>query len=130
MNIKYPIMIKASEKFITELYYCEYERCMELPYREDAQNECVVCDLLDRHNTQIEIRNDAELLELYYATASGVIDLFEYTTLIGIAATRFRLSANRLLDKIRPLVETIDPILVKRWPRRQTNNSSKSSTVK
>jgi len=110
----YPIKIKASPKFIEELFYCEYGRFEDARGARESGDEelvklnnyeLVFCDFGDRHKTLIEMRDDAELCEAYYAAASGTI---------GVRG--FNVSANRFLDKIRDRVEKIDPDLVKRWP--------------
>lgn len=110
----YPIKLKSSSNFIQEFYSCEYGRY------EDAQNareagdqelietndyQVVACDFLERHKSVIEVRNDAELRELYYALASGTIGYRGRTA-----------HANTLLDQIRERVQAIDPELVKQWP--------------
>ncbi|MEG0868987.1 MAG: hypothetical protein RSG77_18310 [Hafnia sp.] len=113
----YPIKIKASARFIQELYGCEYGRYEDaLAAREandveliDANDYAVVfCDFGDRWKTMIECRNDQELCELYYACASGTI---------GVVG--FNRSANKVLDQIRDRVLVIDPKLVVDWPRQE-----------
>lgn len=111
----YPIKIRVGAEFLEELYQCEYGRY------EDAQDarrrgnqkaietndyQVVACDFLDRWKTVIEVRNDAELRELYYACASGTIGVRGYTR-----------QANRVLSKIRNRVRALDPKLVENWPR-------------
>jgi hypothetical protein len=96
----YPIKLKASAEFISELYECERGR------QEDAEEgELVYCDFGNRWKTQIEIRNDAELDECWYALASGTIGC------MGFART-----ANRILDELRPLAKQRIPSMVEQWP--------------
>ena len=96
----YPIKLKASAEFISELYECERGR------QEDAEKgELVYCDFGERWKTQIEIRDDAELDECWYALASGTIGV------MGFART-----ANRMLDHLRPLAEPRIPLMVAQWP--------------
>jgi len=105
---------KATAKFISEFTYAESGR------HEDAESTramgdveliemnnygCVVGDFIGRWKTQIEVRNDQELVELYYGLASGLIGLFGFSK-----------KANLILDVIRPKVVTLDPDLVVRWP--------------
>lgn len=110
----YPIKLKCSAKFREELYYCEYGRFEDAQEAREAGDiedikasnyECVFCDFGDRHKTVIEIRNDAELHETYYALASGTIGVRGYAR-----------QANSLLDKIRPAMLKVDAGLVERWP--------------
>lgn len=113
MTIEYPVKIKVPAKFLEEFYHCEYGRY------EDAMNarvrgtpedikennyECVCCDFLGRYKTQIEVQSDEEICELYYGLASGTIGLYACPT------------ANTVLNKIRPMVESINPDVVKQWP--------------
>ena len=96
----YPIKLKASAEFISELYECERGR------QEDAEKgELVYCDFGERWKTQIEIRDDAELDECWYALASGTIGC------MGFART-----ANRMLDQLRPLAKQRIPETVAMWP--------------
>lgn len=110
--MKYPIKFDVGRDYLTELYYCEEGRY------EDAQNarkagdeetivannyQLVLCDFLDRYKTIIEIRNDAELVEFYYALVSGTIGLRRLT------------KTNRLLGLIADDVQRIAPEQVARW---------------
>jgi len=113
----YPLKIKAPKYFIEELKSAEYGRyedaCCAREKNDveliEANNyDCVLVDFIDRWKTQIEVRNDQELCELYYALASGLIGLYGYSK-----------KANQILDTIRPNVENIDPELVKFWPFQQ-----------
>jgi len=101
----YPIKLKACADFIMHLYECEYGRYED---RESGDNdaELVYCDFGDRWKTQIEIRDDAELEECWWALASGTIGC------IGFGRT-----ANRMLDQLRPLAEQRIPETVALWPR-------------
>ena len=111
--MQYPLKLKSSKEFIEELISAEYGRyedaCQarkenDIFFIKMNSYEVVAVDFLDRHKTIIEVRNDAEIKELYFALASG---------LIGIRG-RAR-HANKLLDKIRSHVETLDPELVSRF---------------
>lgn len=113
-NIEYPIKLKTNAKFLEEFYHCEYGRyedAMEARVRGtqediDANNyQCVCCDFLGRWKTQIEVRDDAELCELYYGLASGTIGLYACP------------HANTLLNIIHPFVEQVNPTVVAQWPR-------------
>lgn len=112
--MQYPVSFRVSRAFLSELYMCESGR------HEDAQRareegdeesirennyELVACDFLDRYKTIIRIENDAELVELYYALASGTIGVMGYTR-----------AANNLLDKIRDRVREVNPKMVEDWP--------------
>jgi len=110
----YPIKIKVSKKFLEELYYCEYGRYEDAQSARNAKDqeeievnhyEVVACDFLGRWKTQIEIRDDMELAELYYACASGTIGVVGYAR-----------QANRILNQIRDRVLIIDPNLVEVFP--------------
>mgnify|MGYP003114373812 FL=1 len=100
----YPIKLKASADFIMHLYECEYGRYED---REsgDIEQELVYCDFGDRWKTQIEIRDDAELDECWYALASGTIGC------MGFGRT-----ANRMLNQLRPLAKQRIPETVALWP--------------
>lgn len=67
--------------------------------------QLVAGDFLGRYKTLILIKNDDELVELYYVLASGLIGTRGY-----------KKSANHLLDKIRDRVSEINPYVVKVWP--------------
>lgn len=110
----YPIKIKVRPEFLEELYqseYGRYEDAQNARRRGDQENieannyQVVACDFLDRWKTQIEVRNDAELHELYYACASGTIGVNGYTR-----------AANAVLNRIRDKVREIDPNLVEMFP--------------
>lgn len=110
----YPIKIKVRPDFLDELYQCEagrYEDAQDARRRGDQEAieasgyQVVACDFLDRWKTQVEVRDDAELRELYYACASGTIGVCGYTR-----------AANSVLDKIRDRVREIDPELVQMFP--------------
>lgn len=112
--MNYPCLIEVDPEFLQELYQCEYGRYEDAMNAREADDEesingndyqVVACDFLNRHRTVIEIQNDAELRELYYACASGTIGSRGYAE-----------EANRVLDKIRDTVRNIDPGLVGRWP--------------
>jgi hypothetical protein len=110
----YPIKIKTSRAFIQELYSAEegrYDDALNARKRNDVEAiknndyDVVACDFILRWKTQIEVRDDRELRELYYACASGMIGLYGYTR-----------EANRILNKIRSRVKEIDPGLVDLFP--------------
>lgn len=110
---QYPIKVKASAKFLDDLYHCEYGRYEDaVSAREDNDTEAieaegyglVYCDFGKRFKTQIEIRNDAELSETWYALASGTIGLYNART------------ANRMLDELRPIASSVCPEMVNLWP--------------
>lgn len=113
-EISYPIKLKCSKQFLEELQFCESGR------ENDAQRarqendtkaiefneyEVVFNDFSDRWKTIIEIRNDLELCETYYALASGTIGV-----------NGFSRQANRLLDEIKDFVLMVNPQLVKQFP--------------
>jgi len=109
----YPLKIKSNSKFIEELRGCEHGRYEDAIWArahgepgdvEAGDYECVVGDFIDRWKSQIEVRNEAELCELYYALASGTIGLY------------YCPHANTLLNQIRPIVDSINPALVEQWP--------------
>lgn len=111
----YPIKIKVRKEFLENLYHSEYGRyedALDARKRGDQENikvnnyQTVACDFLDRWRTQIEVKTDDELRELYYACASGTIGVNGYAR-----------EANRVLNKIRNRVRVFDPELVERWPR-------------
>lgn len=111
--IHYPIKIKSTSKFIEELYHCEYGRYEDACNARKANDveliemndyQVVACDFLGRWKSQVELRNDDELCELYYALASGTIGLYMCKT------------ANTMLDVIRPYVLLVKPEIVERWP--------------
>ncbi len=127
MTIAYPIKLKSSNRFIDELYGCEYGRYedalghrfddlkaqgrtdlhwndREVADHREAEYGVVFVDFYDRYKTLIEVRTDDELTELYYALASGTIGLYACT------------AANNLMDKIRDRVREIAPDLVRQWP--------------
>lgn len=115
MDQKYPVKIKVTAAFLTNLLGCESGRhqdavcARESDDKEDIKAngyDCVFCDFGDRWKTQIECRNDAELKELYYVCASGTIGVVGYTR-----------TANKVLDQIREQVRSIDSGLVQRWKR-------------
>lgn len=113
--MQYPIKIKVSKKFLEELEYAESGRHEDaLRAREgdkeiqgmmDDDYDLVLNDFIGRFKSQIEVKTDRELVELYYALASGLIGHFGFTK-----------QANKILDKIRPRVNEINPKLVKNWP--------------
>lgn len=112
--MQYPAKFKASKAFIEELESCEmgrYEDAMLARENNDEEDirlssyECVLGDFIGRHKTMIEVRNDAELVELYYALASG---------LIGVRGRAAK--ANRILDMIRDDVQKINPEIVRMFP--------------
>lgn len=112
--MSYPLKLKASRQFIEELASAEngrYEDAMVAREKGDTEEieacdyDCVLGDFIDRHKTVIEVRNDRELCELYYALASGLIGVHGYAR-----------AANNMLDKIRDRVREIDPDLVRVWP--------------
>jgi len=105
----YPLKIKSSADFINELAGCETGRyedaCIardenDVESIKDNDYDCVLCDFITRHKTLIEVRNDTELCELYYALASGTIGILRGST------------AKLMRDKIRDKVKEIDPALV------------------
>ena len=111
----YPIKIKVSKAFLTELYECEFGRFEDAQIAREKDSaadikandyDLVFCDFGDRHKTVIECRNDAEVIELYYACASGTI---------GVNGYGF--TANRVLDVIRARVRELNPQIVLRFPR-------------
>jgi|TARA_R100000093_G_scaffold70552_2_gene43964 hypothetical protein len=123
-NMDYPIKIKTTYEFISELYECEFglyeDTCNE---REDGENtEVVFCDFGYRHPSMsreldrrgknfsrkratIEVQNDDELSALYYALASGTINQW----------SEFDLKIKRIKNKIRDKVREINPELVALW---------------
>ena len=112
----YPVKFKVTKVFLEELESAESGRYEDaLRAREgdketqgmmDDQYDLVLNDFINRWKTQIEVRNDKELRELYYSLASGLIGMYGYAK-----------QANKILDKIRPRVQEIDPRLVRVWPR-------------
>lgn len=113
--MSYPVKVKCTAAFLMELTSCELGRYNDAEQAREAGDKelisengygVVFCDFSSRWKTQIECRNDAELVELYYVCASGTIGLRGYSA-----------SANRILDQIRERVATIDPEMVKRWRR-------------
>ena len=111
--MSYPIKLKTSAKFLEELYHCEYGRFEDATNAREANDqeaiegnnyELVFCDFAGRHKTVIEIQNDAELCETWYALASGTIGLYCCK------------HANTLMDQIREKVTEVKPELVKQWP--------------
>jgi hypothetical protein len=113
----YPMKIKASKEFIEELVNCEMGRYEDAEYAREINDieeikecnyDCVFIDFSGRWKTQIEVKNDSELRELYYVCASGTIGLYGYTK-----------QANKILNKIRKDVQKIDPDLVKLWPKQE-----------
>jgi hypothetical protein len=101
----YPIKLKASADFIMHLYCCETGRYEDRESGE-LEQEVVYCDFGDRWKTQIEIRNDAELDECWWALSSGTIGC------VGFGRT-----ANRILDQLRPLAKQRIPETVALSPR-------------
>lgn len=84
-TLPYPFKVKASAKFLEELYHCEHGRYEDAVHsREHDSNEDMIangynwvfCDFGDRFKTQLEIRNEQELEETLYALNTGTIDLF------------------------------------------------------
>lgn len=111
----YPIKIRVSAKFIEEMDGCEmgrYEDAERLRQSTDPEDvadveenyKVVWIDFSGRYKTVVELRNDDELLEAYYAAASGTIGLYCKT------------AANNFLDKIRDKARELDPNLVRTWP--------------
>ena len=111
----YPIKLNSSSAFIQELEGCEYGRyedaCSKRESsdpedRKEAKEDygVVVVDFLSRHKTVIEVRNDDEIVELYYALGSGTIGLYRCK------------AANTIMDMIRDRVRAIDPEVVRVWP--------------
>ena len=109
----YPMKIKCGKRFLEELLGCESGRHEDAEGAREAGDiesiegndyETVFCDFGWRHSTQVELRNDEELVEYYYALASGTI---------GLYACR---AANTQLDKIREYVLEVSPRTVKIWP--------------
>lgn len=112
MAVEFPIKLKSTYEFVDELKWCEYGRYEDaLATRESGDQEAVdaddyglvLCDFIDRHKAMIEVRNKEELCELYWALCSGTIG--EY---------RLRAASN-MANKIRPLVNELDPKLVEQW---------------
>ena len=111
----YPVKLKSTSAFIQELEGCEYGRyedACRLRESDDPEDQkeakedygVVSVDFLGRYKSIIEVRTDEEIVELYYALASGTIGIFRCT------------AANNILDKIRDQVREIDPEVVRVWP--------------
>lgn len=112
-RIPYPVKLAVIPSFRDELEQCEegrYEDAFDARYRWDFDSiegneyEVVLNDFIGRYTTLIKIENDAEMVELYYALASGTIGIHRCT------------SANNMLDKIREYVLLIAPMTVEKWP--------------
>ena len=113
--MQYPAKFKVTKKFLEELEYAESGRHEDALRAREGDKELqgmmgdeynlVLGDFIGRWKTQIEVRNDKELRELYYALASGLIGHFGFTK-----------QANKILDMIRDDVQQYDPQLVKNWP--------------
>lgn len=98
---QYPLKFKATKEFIQELYECEHGRYEDAQWAREQDDvvlietnnyQCVYGDFGQRHKTQIEVRNDAELLELHYALRTGTITIHKPT------------AARNLLHTIAPFV--------------------------
>lgn len=96
----YPIKFKVSRKLIEELYLCEQGRFQDAQHAREQNDhelirtnryEVVFCDFANRHLTQIEVRNDAELFELEYVLRTGTIDI------------HMPVASKNLLGKVKPL---------------------------
>jgi hypothetical protein len=84
-ELPYPFKVKASAKFLEELYQCEHGRYEDAcNAREKDSNEDIIangynwvyCDFGDRFKTQLEIHCEQELEEVLYVLSSSTINLF------------------------------------------------------
>lgn len=110
--IDYPIKVKASADFIETFsdseepaYWdavAEFKADPTLPDVIDVINpEHHTYEVLKRNKTVIEIRNDAELLDVYYRLGSGLISCTD--------SDRCRIrQAKRIQSELKPYVLEID----------------------
>ena len=107
--IDYPIKVKASADFIETFsdseepaYWDAVAEFKADPTQPDVINpEHHTYQILERNKTVIEIRNDAELLDVYYRVGSGLISCFD--------SDRCRIrQAKRIQSELKPYVLEVD----------------------
>lgn len=93
------IKIRVSPAALEELQHSEYGSWEDAGCPDTGHRYAV----LQRHIAQIEVRDDAEAADLYYAVCSGTFQLTHLPV------------ARRLADALREAAERHDPEVVRRW---------------
>lgn len=114
--INYPIKVKSSADFIETFSYSEEPSYWDTvaEFEEDPTLSNVInpehhtYQILERNKTIIEIRNDAELLDVYYRLGSGLISS------IGSDRCRIR-QAERIQSELKPYVLEVDKNTSDNW---------------
>ena len=124
-DLSYPFKVKASAKFLEELYQCESGRYEDAcnARENDTEREIidngynlVYCDFGDRFKTQLEICNEQELEETLYALSTGTIDLF------------MPKAAERLYDDLQRVIVGLAPRAVNK-PKIKPTKAQKQARV-
>ncbi len=110
MTTTYPIRLKVSSAAMEELQASEcgsYESVTESIERGEGDQgrplESHVHTVTERFATILEIRNDAEAIDAYYAVCSGTFQLSHYRI------------ACRIADALRDVVTAVDPKTTRQW---------------